>query len=129
MPRLALTGIYQICSRSTSKVYVGSSVNVYARWQQHRRNLRYGTHSNRHLQTAWDTYGQENFEFSIVELVDRTLLYQREEHWIATKCSADRNHGYNIFETAGSPGDAFAQTWEGFVDPEDNERKIYGSRA
>ena len=70
MPRRALAGVYQICSRSTNKVYVGSSVDMHARWQQHRLNLRHRTHHSGHMQAAWNTYGEEDFEFAVVNLLN-----------------------------------------------------------
>ena len=43
-----------------------------------------------------------------------------EQIWIdRTKC-ADKSIGFNIFDTAGSPGQAFARVWEGFFNPDGN---------
>lgn len=41
--------VYKITNILDSKVYVGSSFNVYKRWDRHRNSLRKGTHSNSHL--------------------------------------------------------------------------------
>lgn len=115
------SGIYQIRCAPTGKIYVGSAVNMRARWQQHRSQLRKGTHVNAYLQNAWDRYGEANFEFSVLERTPRAELLRREQHWIDTTRAALRSHGYNIFDTAGSPGAAFAQKWEGFIDPNGQE--------
>ena len=115
------SGVYQIRCIPTGKIYIGSAVDLRARWEHHRQSLRRGDHSNIHLQNAWDKYGKANFEFSVLELVDVSDLLQTEQEWIDRTGCADRNIGFNIFDVAGSPGDAFAQIWEGFIDPEGNE--------
>lgn len=67
--------------------------------------LRHNCHFSTHLQAAWNKYGEENFEFSILEEIknfeqmtidemNETLL-KREEFWIKKYKSDDRNFGYN----------------------------------
>jgi group I intron endonuclease len=118
------SGIYQIRCIPTDKIYVGSAVNLRHRWAQHRRKLHKGNHHNIHLQNAWGKYGEQNFEFTVLEFVDRSNLFIAEQDWIERTRCAIRGIGFNIFDTAGSPGDAFVQVWEGFVDPEGNEVTI-----
>lgn len=118
------SGIYQIGCIPTGKFYIGSAVSLRDRWDRHRHLLRKGTHRNVHLQNAWDKYGEESFEFSILELVDRPDLLRAEQRWIDKSGCTDRTIGFNIYEIAGSPGDIFAQVWEGFVDPKGNEISI-----
>ena len=86
--------------------------------------MRRGDHVNAHLQAAWNKYGGENFEFTVLELTERSDLLRAEQDWIDQTQSFKREIGFNIFETAGSPGDAFVQTWEGFINPEGNEVTI-----
>jgi len=117
-------GVYQIKCTSNSKIYIGSAVDLYNRCEQHRRSLRRGDHVNAHLQAAWNMYGEENFEFTVLEFTQRSDLLRAEQDWLDKTQAYTRGVGFNIFNTAGSPGDAFAQTWEGFVDPEGNEVTI-----
>lgn len=115
------SGIYQIRCIPTGKIYVGSAVDIQARWKNHRSYLKRGTHRNKYLQSAWDKHGEDNFECRVLELVEREHLLEREQEWIiGTECT-NREIGFNLYETAGSPGDKFAQVWEGFIDPEGNE--------
>ena len=79
---------------------------------------------NAHLQAAWNMYCEENFEFTVLEFTQRSDLLRAEQDWLDKTQAYTRGVGFNIFNTAGSPGDAFAQTWEGFVDPEGNEVTI-----
>lgn len=117
-------GVYQIKCIINGKIYIGSGVDIYDRCEQHRRSLRRGDHVNAHLQAAWNKYGGENFEFTVLELTERSDLLRAEQDWIDQTQSFKREIGFNIFETAGSPGDAFVQTWEGFINPEGNEVTI-----
>jgi group I intron endonuclease len=118
------SGVYQILCIPTGKIYIGSTVDLRARWSSHRRSLRQGNHQNAYLQQAWDKYGEANFVFSVLEFVKKSSLLSAEQAWIDKTGCADRNIGFNIFEVAGSPGDMFAQVWEGFIDPEGNEVTI-----
>ena len=77
-----------------------------------------------HLQAAWNKYGEGNFEFRTLESTDIDNLLRSEQAWIDQTNCADREFGFNISDTAGSPGDINAQVWEGFIDPYDNEVTI-----
>jgi group I intron endonuclease len=92
-----ISGIYAIRNKANDKLYVGSSMSVRYRWkQQHRTDLRRGLHYNFHLQRAWNKYGENNFEFIVLEECDENLLVEREGYWIEHHKSWDRNHGYNL---------------------------------
>jgi len=67
------SGIYQIRCLLTGKIYVGSAVDIRARWNHHRDMLKRKKHRNKYLQAAWNKYGENNFECSILELVDRRI--------------------------------------------------------
>jgi group I intron endonuclease len=75
-------GIYQIRCQSSGKVYIGSSVQIYKRWYEHRHDLETGKHTNPHLQHAWTAYGRTDFEFSVVEECERPRLTEREQYYI-----------------------------------------------
>jgi group I intron endonuclease len=116
-----LSGVYQIRCDTNRKIYIGSAVNIPARWAEHRRRLRRGVHVNKHLQQAWIRYGEEDFEFTVLDYVTPAFLLRAEQQWIDKSQCIDRRIGFNIYPIAGSPGDTFAQVWEGFIDPKGNE--------
>jgi group I intron endonuclease len=118
------SGIYQIKCISNEKFYIGSAVDMHDRCEHHRSSLRRGNHPNPHLQAAWNKYSEENFEFTALELTSRSDLLSTEQNWLDKSQSFKKKIGFNIFNTAGSPGDAFAQTWEGFIDPKGEEITI-----
>ena len=118
------SGIYQIHCIPTGKIYIGSTVNFEYRWGQHRSRLRRGDHVNIHLQSAWIKYGEQSFEFSILERVEVPNLLSVEQEWINRTGCADSKIGFNLYAVAGSPGDSHVQVWEGFTSPDGNEVTI-----
>lgn len=90
-------GIYQIKNLTTLKVYIGSAKYIKSRWSQHVCSLRRGTHDNSYLQAAWNKYGEYDFEFSVLEIVeDQDSLASIEQKWMnETECN-NRELGYNL---------------------------------
>lgn len=77
--------IYSIMNMINGKFYIGSAKHYYDRSYVHTRFLINGKHCNRKLQLAWRKYGEENFEFDIVEIINNPTaekLVQREQTWI-----------------------------------------------
>lgn len=101
---LAAGGVYQIINTVNGRRYIGSSVRLHKRLAEHRRKLDRGSHENARLQNAYKKYGSGAFEFLLIEHVScRADLLRREQFWIDFHRSSDRNYGYNICVTAGSP--------------------------
>lgn len=118
------SGVYQIRCLPNGKIYIGSTVDLRARWASHRWRLRRGNHCNPYLQQAWRKYGEDNFEFTVLEFVAAAKLLAAEQAWLDRTGCADRAVGFNVYNIAGSPGEVSAQVWEGFIDPEGNEVTI-----
>jgi group I intron endonuclease len=98
-----MQGIYEIKNKINNKVYIGQSNNIEWRWQQHGYLLNNYKSDSIHLQHAWDKYGSENFEFSILEeVLDLSLLNEKEIYWINFKQSYLREFGYNISGGGGN---------------------------
>lgn len=97
-------GVYRILNLINGKVYIGSAVDCWDRAKRHKRDLRVGNHKNRHLQAAWNEYGEESFWFSILRVtpLDRDALLKTEQIWLDSTKSYYRDRGYNIDRIAGS---------------------------
>jgi group I intron endonuclease len=97
-----LVGVYKI-ERVDGKVYVGSSVNVWARKANHFSALRSGRHVNTYLQHAWDETRGEGFTFAVIESgLDAERLAEREQFWMDA-LNAVTPHGFNLVAEAGRP--------------------------
>jgi group I intron endonuclease len=112
MKKSTLCGIY--CIRKDNKFYVGQSIDIFKRFNTHKRNLVNKKHSNRKLQSSCDKHGIDSFEFEIIEIVDSLLLAEREQYWIDTLDSF--NCGYNLSPSSTST--------LGMVMSEDARRKM-----
>lgn len=92
------SGIYIITNLINKKFYLGSSMNLKKRKATHLSTLRNKKHHNKHLQNAWNKYGEKNFEFDIVEYIeDENLLKEVEQFYIDDfKLTKNRKQCYNI---------------------------------
>jgi group I intron endonuclease len=109
--------IYCIQNVVTKKVYVGSAIKgLSSRKYLHRRLLKEQRHHSKHLQRAWNKYGEGSFVWFVLEKVaDKTKILQREQFWMDTLRSADSRKGYNVSPTAGNnSGSPFYKT-ESFI--------------
>lgn len=100
MKRAIHSGIYSIKHRESGKCYVGSSVDIEARWGSHRRELKKNTHHSSRLQGAWNECGASAFEFVLLEATELASLVEREEFWIIAL--AAYTSGYNVKRRAGN---------------------------
>jgi len=75
------SGIYKITCNANKMFYIGCSINLHRRRNQHWYELRVNTHHNRHLQYCWDTYGENTLSFEVLELCPLEELTEREHYW------------------------------------------------
>lgn len=89
-------GIYEIVNKSNGKRYVGSSVNIEARFRTHLRELNKGTHHASHLQRSFNIYGEESYFLNILtECTPDDLISEEQKEM-------DKGFDYNSSPTAGS---------------------------
>ena len=91
------SGVYKITNKINNKIYVGSSVNIKARWDDHIKMLTNSRHHNKHLQSSFNKHKLENFDFIILEICNKEELIIKEQFYIDTL-----KPEYNILKTAGS---------------------------
>jgi group I intron endonuclease len=94
--------VYAIKNKLNGLMYIGSTVDPKLRWESHRICLRCGTH-NKKLQEAWDKFGEDVFEFVIIE-ENIPILHQfiAEQYWLDTLKTYEEGKGYNVQPRAGS---------------------------
>lgn len=76
-------GIYLIWNKISNKEYVGSSKNLYDRIHSHVHLLKRNTHHNKHLQSSFNKYGMDNFEYKILEFCNEEIRFEVEQKWIS----------------------------------------------
>lgn len=91
-------GIYKLINLINGKFYIGSTKNMRRRLWKHRALLRHNKHHNPHLQNSWNKYGEDNFDYCILELCDVNCQYEREQFYINSL-----HPEYNIAEIVELP--------------------------
>jgi len=72
------TGIYKITSPD-GHVYIGQSINIEKRFDQHRLNNSRGYNK---LKSSFNFYGAYNHQFEIIEECNFEILNDRESYWL-----------------------------------------------
>ncbi len=88
--------VYMIKNCINGNIYIGSTISFKYRVRVHICKLRKNTHVNKHLQSAWNKFGELNFQFFIIEYTNNTL--KSEQWWIE-----NLKPEYNIANIAGAP--------------------------
>lgn len=105
--------IYLWTNLINGKHYVGQASNFYNRMSSYKK-LR----TNKYLKNAFEKYGIENFDISILEKLpnNKDILTEREQYWLDYYKSYNRENGYNIC--------VFADTTLGFKKSEEEKQKL-----
>ena len=91
------SGIYKITNLVNKKIYIGSAINFIHRKSDHFSRLRGNYHYNRHLQRAFNKYGEVNFIFETIAFCPKEYLLKLEQ-WFIDNLKPD----YNICKIAGN---------------------------
>ncbi len=95
-----LSGIYKIINLTTGRFYIGQSKDLNARLKSHLRMLRQNKSRNVILQNAFNKYGEKDFVFEVLELInyDKIELDNLEQYYINYLTPY-----YNICKIVNSP--------------------------
>lgn len=96
--------IYQIKNSETGKCYIGQTTDFKRRKREHLNELRKHKHSNLYLQNAFDKYGEDCFEFTILEECDKEQANEREIFWLNNFGGFDSYDNYNLCQAGGAKG-------------------------
>lgn len=99
-PKVA--GIYKLTCNVNGKIYIGKSVNIRRRLNDHKNCAKNGE-GGFHLRNAIIKHGWNNFVVDIIErfdifdkLQDNAMLLKLESYYIKKYNSIDRSIGYNL---------------------------------
>ena len=93
-----ICGIYSVYCLANRKRYIGISIDIENRWADHTSRLRAGRHRNQRLQSSWNKYGEESFEFMVIQEVPALLLDVHEIAWIQRYDTMNPRFGFNLNE-------------------------------
>ena len=97
-----MVGIYKIINKTNGKYYVGSSNNIKGRWWNHKYQLSNNKHPNPHLQSSWNKYGKNNFDFIVIEELLPTKLIKVEQSYLDI-ANNEKKKCYNTSFIVGNP--------------------------
>lgn len=96
LPSSDCSGIYKITSLKNKKCYIGRSVNVKNRLQEHIKSaIGIGTIADQKIHEIMREEGIWNFTYELIEEVEKDKLAAREKHYISF-FESDKNAGYNM---------------------------------
>ena len=88
------SGIYKVSNIDTHESYIGKSVKVADRWQNHvKAAAGLGGVAESQFQRALKKYGVDKFTWELVEEVGKDELTNREKYWI--QFYGTKEYGYN----------------------------------
>lgn len=86
-------GIYKYENKIDGTIYIGQSVNLESRYNDHIYDTKHIERKGTGIDIAMRAHGMENFTFEILELCDADQLNERERYWISYYDSY--HNGYN----------------------------------
>lgn len=100
-----MRAIYSITNITNDKKYIGETMDVKRRWEEHEEDLDNNQHHSYKLQKDWNELGKDNFKFDIVAVldesisnyVDKYILLIFEGYYMLKYDTI--NNGYNIQNT------------------------------
>ncbi len=60
-------GVYRIRNTQNDKSYVGYSIDLQARINRQKAELKFGSHRNSELLSEWKSFGESSFEFEVLD--------------------------------------------------------------
>lgn len=88
------SGIYKVTNIDTHEAYIGKSVKIADRWQNHVKAASgLGGVAESQFQRALKKYGVDKFTWEVIEETDKDSLTDREKYWITFYNT--KTFGYN----------------------------------
>jgi group I intron endonuclease len=102
---MKISGIYKIINKTNGKYYIGSSNDItgkFGRWYEHKWELKRNSHHNTYLQRSWNKYGEDKFNWIIVEKIPENQLLLIEQKYLDI-AKTEKDKCYNLTFDATAP--------------------------
>jgi group I intron endonuclease len=96
-----ITGIYRILCVANGRYYYGSTIDIWRRWNTHKRLLKRNIHHNIIMQSSWNKHGENAFRCEIIELTSKEKLIEIESNYL--KKYVGKRNCMNISREADCP--------------------------
>jgi len=97
-----LASVYEIYCKTNDTSYIGRASDVTSRFAVHRSNLNNNKHHNRHLQHAWNKYGEDAFDFRVlISDINDDFIGAKEIEYIEEYIKSSRRIFNTKFVEAG----------------------------
>lgn len=110
-----MIGIYQILNKIDNRCYIGQSIHLEIRKEEHFSELRRNIHKNKYLQNAFNKYGENNFQFNILEECSKDDLSSKEIFWIDYYGGYESSKTYNLtpggYSLFGKANPCYGRIW------------------
>lgn len=98
-----ILGVYLIRCDINNRVYVGSSNDVYRRWNDHQSDLRAGRHKSSKLQADYTRYGARHFQHSILCTADNPeQVRDLEQQWLNELDAVNSGYNHHVSTKGGA---------------------------
>ena len=77
-----MSGIYSITTSIDNRFYIGSTINFWRRYVDHRAKFKKGNHANKYMQAFASKYGLNTFSFNLLFICKNSCLIHSEKFWI-----------------------------------------------
>lgn len=114
-----IQAVYQIINKINNKRYIGSTNNLYGRFNAHKSRFLRNKHQNPYLSNSINKYGIETFEFKLIKIFvgySQEEILKIENEYIKKYNSNNRKFGYNVRIDC--------RTNKGFKHSEETRKKI-----
>ena len=98
-----ICGIYKVQNLINNKIYIGKSIHIYRRWEEHKNKAK-KQQDESYFHKVLNTYGENNFSWEIIEVVPINQLNEREQYWIKFyDCLKPKGYNLTIGGDGGCP--------------------------
>jgi Straboviridae intron-associated endonuclease 1 len=130
-------GVYAITCLATGERYVGSTMDLRARWGNHKTFLNQGVHSSKKMQESWNKYGPAQFTCELIQEVNSETLKEAFRALAIDLVAAEQkamNEGkpaFNVATNAGLATQKNRNSWwvEGGERADEARKKISAYRS